>query len=140
MGGLGSDLLVNKTQELPMMGYNENLRGALLCLYSLTCGKTGCRQLSISRFFQSPGITEQENRGIPGCLLAGQGKAIPTGHSSNGTERKQSPKGRVFQDMAEERRGRDFLVQYLSRGTSAGSHWNRFGRENIPLFLTSSSI
>lgn len=49
-----------QTQELSMMGYNENLQGALLCLYSLTCGKPSSQELGISRLFQSPVITEQK--------------------------------------------------------------------------------
>lgn len=93
LGEPGSDLFVNKTQELSMGGYNENLRGALLCLYSLTCGKPSSRELGISRLFQSPVITEQKKRSIPGCFLSGQGKAIPVGYSSSGTEKETVTQG-----------------------------------------------
>lgn len=130
--GLGSNLCVNKNQELSLTGYNENLQGGLLCLYSLTCGKPSSQELCISRLFQSPVITEKKKNKTAAFQTAscqGKGRPFPWDTVPMAQRRKQSPKDWVFQDTAEEHQGRDFLVQHLSHGTSAGSHWNHFRRE-----------
>lgn len=127
--GLGSNLCVNKNQELSLTGYNENLQGGLLCLYSLTCGKPSSQELCISRLFQSPVITEkkkQQNCSIPDCFLSGQGKAIPMGYSSNGTEKET-----VTQRLSLPGHGRGTSGKGLSSATFEPWNISRFPLESF---------
>lgn len=87
-------------------------------------------------FSKNPVIKEQKNLSIPDCFLSGQGKAIPMGHGSNGTEKET-----VTQGLSLPGHSRGTSGKRLSSATFEPWNISRFPLESfqegdIPLFLT----
>lgn len=89
-GRTGSDLFVNKHQELSVTGYNE--RGSFVPLL-LDLWQAQLPGIRYFQAFPKSSNHRAKKHGIPGCLLPGQGKAIPMGYSSNGTEKETVTQG-----------------------------------------------